>query len=132
MTVVVQPIKKKIFLVEDEKDIRRLYSDFLKEAGYEVVEFSDGLSVMEEALKTDWDLILLDIMLPGQDGLQILKSLKANALTNLKPVIILTNLSIESVAQEVFSLGADGFLIKSEITPDKIVSEIEGAFQKYN
>lgn len=122
---------KKVLLVEDEADIRSLYSEYLHDQGYEVLEAADGNSALEKAEKEDWDVMLLDIMLPGQDGIQILKKLKATEKGSFKPVIALTNLNIESVINQVFEEGADGFLVKSEITPDKIVNEVESVLQKY-
>lgn len=123
---------KKILLVEDEKEIRELYALYLKDMGYTVISAEDGNVALQKALAEDWDLMLLDIMLPGQDGIQVLKMIKANERLRDKPVIALTNLNVESVINEIFDLGADGFLVKSEITPDKIVSEVETVLQKYS
>lgn len=125
------PLKKKVLLVEDEADIRELYAEYMRDNGYIVIEAVDGGTALQKSLTEDWDIMLLDIMLPGQDGLQVLKMLKSNERLRDKPVIALTNLNIESVINEVFELGADGFLVKSEITPNKIVSEIESVLQKY-
>jgi len=118
--------------VEDEKEIRELYALYLTDMGYTVISAEDGNVALQKALVEDWDLMLLDIMLPGQDGIQVLKMIKANERLRDKPVIALTNLNVESVINEIFDLGADGFLVKSEITPDKIVSEVETVLQKYS
>jgi len=123
---------KKILLVEDEKEIRELYALYLTDMGYTVISAEDGNVALQKALVEDWDLMLLDIMLPGQDGIQVLKMIKANERLRDKPVIALTNLNVESVINEIFDLGADGFLVKSEITLDKIVSEVETVLQKYS
>lgn len=123
---------KKVLLIEDEADIRNLYSEYLRDNGYGVVEAADGNLGLKKALEEEWNIMLLDIMLPGQDGIQLLKALKANDKTKDKPVITITNLNIESVISEMFEAGADGFLVKSEITPDRIVSEIETVLQKYS
>lgn len=123
---------KKVLLVEDESDIRNLYSEYLRESDYEVIEAKDGNEAMQKSLTQEWDIMLLDIMLPGQDGIQLLKNLKANERLCDKPVIALTNLNIESVVSEIFEAGADGFLVKSDITPDKIINEIETVLQKYS
>mgnify|MGYP001571609351 CR=1 FL=1 len=123
---------KKILLVEDEKEIRELYALYLTDMGYTVISAEDGNVALQKALAEDWDLMLLDIMLPGQDGIQVLKMIKANERLRDRPVIALTNLNVESVINEIFDLGADGFLVKSEITPDKIVNEVETVLQKYS
>lgn len=122
---------KRVLLVEDEADIRDLYSEYLRDSNYQVIEAADGNAALEKSQTGDWDIMLLDIMLPNQDGIQILKKLKSDERLRDKPIIILTNLNIESVVNEIFEVGADGFLIKSEITPDKIVNEIETVLQKY-
>ena len=123
---------KKVLLVEDEKEIRELYTQYLVDSGYAVIPAEDGNIALQKAFAEEWDIMLLDIMLPGQDGIQVLKMLKVNDRLRDKPVIALTNLNVESVINEVFSLGVDGFLVKSEITPDKIVSEVETVLQKYS
>ncbi len=122
----------KVLLIEDEKDIRSVYAEYLRDSGYEVLEAPDGVIGLKKALEEAWDVMLLDIMLPGEDGLQLLKKLKVTETVKDRPVIALTNLNIDSVINEMFDYGADGFLVKSEITPDKIVSEIEAVLQKYS
>ena len=123
---------KKVLLIEDEADIRSLYAEYLRDSGYEVLEAQDGLVGYTKATEGEWDVMLLDIMLPGQDGIALLKKIKADDRTANKPIIALTNLSVESVITQMFDQGADGFLIKSEITPDKIVAEVESVLQKYS
>lgn len=122
--------KKKILLIEDEDDIRALYVEILNDAGYSVFEATDGNSGIDAAREQDWDLLLLDIMLPGQDGVQVLSQMKAESIGTGKPIILLTNLGSEHVINECFKLGADGYLIKSQITPDKIVDEVNVYFKK--
>ncbi len=63
-------------------------------------------------------------MLPGRDGLRILKEINNDPSLKKGPVIILTNLNSEHIIQEAFNNGADGYLIKSEVTPDKVVEEV--------
>lgn len=123
---------KKVLLIEDETDIRSLYAEYLRDNGYEVIEAKDGIIGLEKALNEAWDVLLLDIMLPGQDGIELLRKIKVNPQLKDKPVIALTNLNIESVIDQVFDQGADGFLVKSEVTPDKIVAEVETVLQKYS
>lgn len=115
---------KSILLIEDEEVIRELYAEVLRDAGYKVMEARDGDTGLKRALGDEWDIMLLDIMLPGSDGLQILKYVKENERLKMKPIILLTNLGNEMIIKEAFSKGADAYLIKSEITPDKIVSEV--------
>jgi two-component system, OmpR family, response regulator ResD len=117
-------VEKIVLLVEDEEDMREVYSEVLRDEQFKVIEAQDGSIGLKRAMESEWDLLLLDIMLPGEDGLHILKFIKENDRLKNKPVILLTNLGSEPIINEAFSLGADGYLIKSEITPDKIVSEV--------
>lgn len=117
-------LKNNILIVEDEHDIREIYAEVLASAGYKVEQASDGEKGIQKIRDEHWDLLLLDIMLPGKDGLKILKEIKENPQLKKGPVIALTNLNSENIIQEAFGSGADGYLIKSEITPDKIVDEV--------
>ena len=117
-------LKNNILIVEDEHDIREIYAEVLSSAGYKVDQAADGESGMQKIRNSNWDLLLLDIMLPGRDGLKIFKEIKENEHLRKGPLIALTNLNSENIIQEAFAAGADGYLIKSEITPDKIVEEV--------
>jgi len=115
----------RILVVEDEHDLRALYTEILQNAGYSVDGAPDGEIGMEKTKNTPWNLMLLDIMLPGKDGLRMLKEMKENPSLKKGPVVVTTNLNSEHIIQEAFNLGADGYLIKSEITPDKIIDEVK-------
>jgi DNA-binding response OmpR family regulator len=119
-----KPVKNRILIIEDEADIRSIYVEVLQSAGYSVDTAADGAEGMRKIKDTDWSLLLLDIMLPGEDGLKILKDMKEKPELKKGPVIALTNLNSENIIQEAFSSGADGYLIKSEVTPDKVVEEV--------
>jgi DNA-binding response OmpR family regulator len=121
--------KKIILLIEDESDIRKIYAEVLTEAGYTVKEAADGTQGIQMARNEPWDLMLLDIMLPGQDGIHVLKDLKQVEALVEKPVLLLTNLENETIIAECFDMGADGYVIKSEITPDYIVAEVKKYIQ---
>ena len=115
-----------ILIIEDEVDIREVYTDILEEAGFTVIEAVDGDEGLSKALAGGWDLLLLDIMLPKIDGLEILKKVRGQEALAHKPVVLLTNLGRESIIKEGFEVGANGYLIKSELTPDQMVSEVKG------
>ena len=116
---------KIVLLIEDEEDIRSVYAEVLKDEGYLVSEAADGKEGLRKAFDEKWDIMLLDIMLPGEDGLHILKAVKEDERIKGRPVILLTNLGNESVINEAFRVHADGYLIKSQITPDRIVKEVD-------
>ncbi len=118
---------QKILLVEDEDMIRELYNRQLTKAGFIVTAVSTGEDGLK-ALQTDtFDIALLDIMLPGINGLQVLREYKVKKPTTPMIVIMLTNLGQESVIKEGFDLGANAYLIKTSYTPDQVVQEVKNA-----
>jgi len=119
---------KRVLIVEDEQDIRELYSEILRDAGYEVAEAWDGEVGLKSALSGKFDMILLDIMLPKIDGLHILKEIKKKPELAKIPVILLTNMGADAVIKEAFTLGAEAYVIKSEYTPDQVVNEVNKVF----
>jgi CheY-like chemotaxis protein len=117
---------KKIILIEDEADIRMLYREVLCGAGYRVEDAADGITGSTKLKTGQWDLLLLDIMLPGKDGIKILKEIKANPNVKKGAIVALSNLNSDAIIKEAFSEGIDGYLIKSEMTPDKLIEEVNG------
>ncbi len=118
---------KKILLVEDEDSIRDLYVRQISKAGLDVKSVADGKTGLAALKKDDYDLLLLDIMLPGMNGLQVLREFKKHNPDSKMKVILLTNLGQEEVIKEGFSMGANAYLIKSSYTPDQIVEEVKNA-----
>ncbi len=116
---------KKILLVEDDMDLRTVYSTVLISAGYVVQIATDGTMGLEMIKDFDWDLLLLDIVLPRADGIGILKKISEEKLKKGK-IVVLTNLNNDSIITAAFDYGTDGYLIKSEITPGKLVDEVAG------
>lgn len=119
-----------VLLVEDETDIREVYAEILQDAGYIVAQAEDGEVALAKSVSEKWDIMLLDIMLPKVDGLEVLKKVRSANRDSRKPIILLTNLGRESIIKEGFELGANGYLIKSELTPDQVVTEVKGFLSK--
>ena len=117
---------KKIIVIEDEADIRVLYKEVLNAAGFSVHDAADGVAGMSMLKNTDWNLVLLDIMLPGKDGIKILKELKETPAYKKGVVVALSNLNNDTIIKEAFKQGIDGYLIKSEINPDRLIEEVRG------
>ena len=119
----------KILIVEDDQLLRDLYVENLKGEGYIVDTAVDG----EEGLlkiKGGWDLVLLDIILPKIDGLEVMRQFKKLNTSLKKPIILfLTNLDKDSEIKEALNLG-DGYLIKSQLTPDDLLREIRSYLTK--
>lgn len=121
------PSPKKILLVEDEDFIRELYVRQLTNAGFSVKFAVDGQSGLDMLRSETFDLLLLDIMLPGMNGLQLLREFKTQNPSSKMITILLTNLGQEAVIKEGFELGAQAYLIKASYTPDQVVNEVKNA-----
>lgn len=124
------PTAAKILLVEDEDYIRDLYKRQLDAAGFATEAAANGQEAFGAIAKAHFDLILLDIMLPDTNGLQILKEVKQNAATKATPVVLLTNLGQDVIIKEGFELGAEGYLIKASLTPSQVVQEVKNTLNK--
>src|SRR3989344_916834 len=121
----------KILLVEDEMFVRELYERVLKQSSLEVITAGDGITGLQAADEKP-DLILLDIMMPGLNGIEVLRRLKQNANTSSIPVVLLTNLGQESIIKQALDLGASGYLMKVRITPYQIVAHVQEFLQNPN
>lgn len=121
------PKQKKILLVEDEDFIRDLYFRQLSREGFLVKTAVDGQSALDFLKKETFNLLLLDIMLPGMNGLQVLREFKTQNPNSSMITILLTNLGQEAVIKEGFELGAQAYLIKASYTPDQVVNEVKNA-----
>jgi len=105
-------MNKRILIVEDEKNIVDILSFNLSKEGYETLEAYDGEAGLQLALEQNPDLILLDIMLPGEDGLEILSRLKASEVTKEIPVIMVTAKGAEYDKVMGLDCGADDYITK--------------------
>lgn len=125
-----QIANKRLVMVEDEESIRELYKRQLQLAGLQVDAFANGKEGLNAILNGNYDLILLDIMLPDINGLEILKEVKKNEKTKVLPVLLLTNLGQDAVIKEGFQLGAEGYILKAAYTPDQIIQEIKNVLAR--
>lgn len=112
--------KSKILLIEDEEDTVSLYKTALSEAGFTVVAINSAEDALSRAEKEKPDLILLDLMLPGKSGFEVLESLKKNRHTKDTPVLALTNLAEEVGFERAVAKGAAGYIVKAERTPRQV------------
>lgn len=114
---------KKILCIEDEHFISELYARALTRAGYSVTVIVDGEKGLSEAKTNQYDIILLDIMLPSLTGIDILKRLRDTTETpGLKAkIIITTNLEQDEEGRAAVENQADGYVVKAEMTPKELV-----------
>lgn len=114
---------KKILIIEDDKFIAEMYAKLLVGHGYKVDFAVNGKEGLQKAKGGDYDLILLDIMMPEVTGIDVLKQLRGDdgiGLANTK-IVILTNLGQNQASQDALKAKADGYLIKADIVPSKLL-----------
>jgi len=119
---------KKILIIEDDPDIAFLYQSALQESGYTVDTAPDGDSGLKKIQEGAYDLVLLDLMLPGKHGMSVLRELKTNDDTKEIPVYVLSALGDDIVADQASNTGANGYFIKSDYNPGQLVEEIDKLF----
>lgn len=118
---------KKILIADDEARIRRLVCDFLKNAGFETVEASDGIEAIEKfAEHPDIDLVICDIMMPGADGWEVCRKIRETASV---PFLMLTARSQEFDELMSFESGADDFVTKP-FSPTVLVKRVEALLKR--
>lgn len=122
---------KKILIVEDDQFLREFYQELLQSEGYIVDVAADGEVALAKIQQGGFNLVMLDIMMPKKDGLQVLRDLKASPPKQKNDaIVILTNLGQDSIIKQCFELGAAGYLIKSALNPDQVLTEIHTYLQK--
>lgn len=115
----------KILLVEDDMALRDIYSARFMAEGYEVVTASDGEMALTVAVKEKPDLIVLDVMMPKISGFDVLDILRATPETKETKIIMMTALSQPADVEKGKSLGADEYLVKSQVTLTDVVDKVK-------
>ena len=119
-----------IFVVEDDSFLRKLLVDKLKREGFEVVEATGGKEALEYLKKNLPLLILLDLVMPGIDGFEVLDKIRKDPSTKNIPVIVLSNLGEKENVERAKSLGADDYLVKAHFILDEIVAKVSQLISK--
>jgi DNA-binding response OmpR family regulator len=117
--------KKKVLCIEDEYFIGELYTRALQKAGYEPKVVISGDEGLKEALTNQYDIILVDIMIPGQSGLEVVAHVKKQQPPITAKIVILTNMQQEDSARQQIEKQVDGYMIKAEATPKEIVQFLD-------
>lgn len=115
---------KKILVVEDDALLAKVLIDSLGAEGFEALNVNNGLEAFNEAKKFKPDLVLLDLILPGIDGFEVLKQLKGDNETKKVPVFVLSNLDSAPDVKSVKALEAEEYFIKANIKMKKIIEAI--------
>ena len=134
----------KVLVIDDDKDILNIYSQILTGAGFKVEIAATGKEGYAKILQGGYDIVLLDLVMPGLDGIAILKSLKQKEKQSLEnreldtfvyngPIIILTQVDQPQLIEAAYELGAKGYLIKANLAahdlPQKISEILQGSKQ---
>jgi two-component system alkaline phosphatase synthesis response regulator PhoP len=116
---------KKILLVEDEVVLGEMYKDKFSQAGFEVVLVPSAEDGLEAVLREKPDLIVLDILLPRDNGIIFLTKMRKNPKISSIPVVAFSNYDDPETKKEAFRLGVKDYLIKTSYTPQQIIEEIK-------
>ena len=121
----------KILVVEDDPLMSRMYQKIFTFEGYEVEMAADGMEGLDKARVVKPTLILLDIMMPKMNGLEVLQKLKADEGTKGIPVVVLTNLAGQQDAEAALTKGAVKYIVKSEYEPKQVADMVKEILAGY-
>lgn len=116
----------KVLVVDDEERIRRLIRMYLERENYVIDEAGDGNEALSKALNQDYDVILLDVMMPGKEGMEVCKELRE---TKNTPVIMLTAKGEEANRVQGFEVGADDYIVKP-FSPREVVLRVKALLRR--
>ena len=115
----------KVLLIEDDRSLRELIAQKLEKEKFDVMQTVDGESGLRKLSEQKPDIVLLDLILPGMSGFEVLKKIREMPDSQTIPVVILSNLGQREDVEKGLSLGATDFLIKAHFTPGEIITKIK-------
>jgi len=121
---------KVILIIEDDRFLRELISQKLIREGYDVLEAVDGEEGVKKVKEGKPDIVLLDLILPGIDGFEVLSQVKKDDTVSKIPVIILSNLGQKEDVERGLNLGAVDYLIKAHFTPKEIIDKVKNVLHQ--
>ncbi len=121
----------KVLIVEDDPLMSRMYQKIFTFEGYEVELASDGEEGLDKVRSTKPTIILLDVMMPKMNGMQVLEKLKLDPELKAIPVIMLTNLAGQQDAENAIAKGAVKYIIKSEHEPKEVANMVKEILSGY-
>lgn len=120
-----QKARQRIIFIEDDKMLITAYQDKLAMEGFEVDTVTDGAEAIQKLGFNDYDLVLLDLILPKVNGFDVLKQLRTSGWPAAqKPVIVFSNLGDASDINKAIKLGANDYLVKANLSPNQVVGKI--------
>ena len=121
---------QKVLIIEDDGFLRELISKKLSSSGFDITEAINGEDGLKKAEEEKPALILLDLLLPVQDGFEVLAKLKGDPKTSSIPVIILSNLGQKEDVDKGMEMGATDYLIKAQFTPEEVIAKVKETLAK--
>lgn len=122
---------KKILLIEDDPFLKDLYKTRLEKEGFLVETAENGQDALKKILEDNFDLILLDLILPELDGFEFLRKLKKEKKDKDYNIFVLSNLSSQQDIELSKKLGVKKYLIKAHFTPTEVIEEIKNALKTH-
>jgi len=122
-------IMAKILIIEDEKILSEMYYDKFSQAGYEVFLAFDAQEGLSLAKKKKPDLVILDVLLPRENGISFLAKLRSEPKISSIPVIAFSNYDVPETRKEAEALGVKDYLIKTSYTPQEMVEKVKNYLQ---
>lgn len=122
--------KRKILIVEDEPFLSEMYQTKFNSLGYEVVTADNGQAGIEMMRQTKPDLVLLDVIMPEMDGYEVLRRVRKDAELKNQLIVIFSNLGQDEEITKGIQMGADDYLIKSNLTPSELSDKIDAVIKK--
>jgi two-component system response regulator ResD len=116
----------KILVVDDEERIRRLLRMYLEKEGYMIEEAEDGETALDKAIENNYDLLILDVMMPGMDGIEVCERLRQ---TKSTPVLMLTAKGEEANRVQGFEAGVDDYVVKP-FSPREVIYRVKAILRR--
>jgi CheY-like chemotaxis protein len=123
MVLAIDPL---VLVVDDYQDAREMYAEYLKASGFRVEEACTGVEAVAKAREVKPDCILMDLSLPGIDGWEATRQLKADSSTRHIPVVAITGHASELASRDARAAGCAAFVLKPAL-PDAVVAEVRKA-----
>jgi CheY-like chemotaxis protein len=120
------PVAPLVLVVDDYQDAREMYAEYLKQSGFRVEEARTGIEAVAKAQAVQPDCILMDLSLPGIDGWEATRQLKADPNTKHIPVVAITGHASELASRDAAASGWASFVLKPAL-PDAVVAEVRKA-----
>ncbi len=122
--------KTKVAIIEDDIAIVQMYRTKFENEGYDVATAPDGQSGLELIDSFEPDIVLLDLMMPNMNGLDMLSKLRSQPNGRDAKVVVLTNMGDTETATKVYKMAADDYIVKAEMTPKQVAERVKTLLDK--